>query len=54
MILFPSRMGQAQEFGALVRHIAENQYLNATTDLARCRRPHDGALMLKEPVNLLK
>ncbi len=31
MILFPNRMGQAQEFGALVRHIAENQYLNATT-----------------------
>jgi NAD(P)-dependent dehydrogenase (short-subunit alcohol dehydrogenase family) len=31
MILFPSRMGQATEFGALVRHIAENPYLNATT-----------------------
>ncbi len=31
MILYPSRMGQASEFGALVRHIAENQYLNATT-----------------------
>jgi NAD(P)-dependent dehydrogenase (short-subunit alcohol dehydrogenase family) len=31
MILFPNRMGQAAEFGALVRHIAENAYLNATT-----------------------
>jgi len=31
MILFPNRMGQAEEFGGLVRHIAENQYLNATT-----------------------
>jgi NAD(P)-dependent dehydrogenase (short-subunit alcohol dehydrogenase family) len=31
MILFPNRMGQAAEFGALVRHIAENGYLNATT-----------------------
>lgn len=31
MILYPNRMGQASEFGALVRHIAENQYLNATT-----------------------
>lgn len=31
MILFPNRMGQASEFAALVRHIAENQYLNATT-----------------------
>lgn len=31
MILFPNRMGQADEFGGLVRHIAENQYLNATT-----------------------
>jgi len=31
MILFPNRMGQATEFAALVRHIAENQYLNATT-----------------------
>lgn len=31
MILFPNRMGQAEEFGSLVRHIAENQYLNATT-----------------------
>ena len=31
MILFPNRMGQASEFAALVHHIAENQYLNATT-----------------------
>ncbi len=31
MILFPNRMGQAEEFGGLVRHIVENQYLNATT-----------------------
>jgi NAD(P)-dependent dehydrogenase (short-subunit alcohol dehydrogenase family) len=31
MILFPNRMGQASEFASLVRHIAENQYLNATT-----------------------
>lgn len=31
MILFPNRMGQAEEFAGLVRHIAENPYLNATT-----------------------
>ena len=31
MMLFPSRMGRPSEFGALVRHIAENSYLNATT-----------------------
>lgn len=31
MILFRNRMGQASEFAALVRHIAENQCLNATT-----------------------
>lgn len=31
MILFPNRMGQASEFARLVRHIAENPYLNATT-----------------------
>lgn len=31
MILFPNRMGQADEFAELVRHIAENAYLNATT-----------------------
>jgi NAD(P)-dependent dehydrogenase (short-subunit alcohol dehydrogenase family) len=31
MILYPSRMGSPDEFAALVRHIAENSYLNATT-----------------------
>ena len=31
VILFPRRMGQAHEFGATVRHIVENAYLNATT-----------------------
>lgn len=31
MILYPNRMGQPREFAALVRHIAENSYLNATT-----------------------
>ena len=31
VILFPHRMGQAPEFGGLVRHIVENAYLNATT-----------------------
>ena len=31
VILFPHRMGQAQEFGGLVRHVVENAYLNATT-----------------------
>ena len=31
MILYPNRMGQPEEFAALVRHIAENAYLNATT-----------------------
>ena len=30
-ILFPARMGHPDEFAALVRHIAENSYLNATT-----------------------
>ena len=30
-ILFPNRMGEPSEFGALVRHIAENAYFNATT-----------------------
>ena len=30
-ILFPRRMGHAHEFGMLVRHVAENPYLNATT-----------------------
>ena len=31
MILYPNRMGRSDEFAALVRHIAENSYLNATT-----------------------
>ena len=31
VILFRHRMGQAQEFGGLVRHVVENAYLNATT-----------------------
>ena len=30
-ILFPHRMGYPREFGMLVRHVAENPYLNATT-----------------------
>ena len=31
MVLFPSRMGRADEFAALVRTIVENAYFNATT-----------------------
>lgn len=31
MILYPNRMGQPDEFAGLVKHIAENAYLNATT-----------------------
>jgi NAD(P)-dependent dehydrogenase (short-subunit alcohol dehydrogenase family) len=31
MLLFPNRMGQPEEFAALVCHIVENSYLNATT-----------------------
>ncbi|WP_137388850.1 SDR family NAD(P)-dependent oxidoreductase [Rhodoligotrophos defluvii] len=31
MILFPDRMGRPEEFASLVRHIAENSYINATT-----------------------
>ncbi len=30
-ILFPRRMGQPLEFAALVRHVIENAYMNATT-----------------------
>ena len=30
-MLFPRRMGQAGEFGALVRHLVENAYMNALT-----------------------
>ncbi len=31
MMLFPMRMGAADEFAGLVRHIAENGYINGTT-----------------------
>lgn len=31
MVLYPTRMGQPDEFAGLVRHIVENPYLNATT-----------------------
>jgi NAD(P)-dependent dehydrogenase (short-subunit alcohol dehydrogenase family) len=31
MVLYPSRAGRPEDFGRLVRHIVENQYLNATT-----------------------
>lgn len=31
MILYPNRMGQPDEFASLVKHIAENAYLNATS-----------------------
>ena len=31
MVLYPGRMGQPDEFAGLVRHIAENPYINATT-----------------------
>jgi NAD(P)-dependent dehydrogenase (short-subunit alcohol dehydrogenase family) len=31
MILHPRRLGHPQEFAALVQHIVENEYLNATT-----------------------
>lgn len=31
MVLYPSRMGQPDEFAGLVRHIVENCYINATT-----------------------
>ncbi len=31
MILYPNRMGQPDEFASLVKHIAQNAYLNATT-----------------------
>lgn len=41
MILFPDRMGRPEEFASLVRHIAENSYLNATTiDLDAGARMH--------------
>lgn len=31
MVLYPRRMGRPDEFARLVRHIVENEYLNATT-----------------------
>lgn len=31
MILHPRRLGRPEEFGATVRHVVENDYLNATT-----------------------
>jgi len=31
MVLFPGRMGRAEEYAALVRSVVENGYLNATT-----------------------
>ncbi|ALR19100.1 SDR family NAD(P)-dependent oxidoreductase [Sphingobium baderi] len=41
MILFPDRMGRPEEFASLVRHIAENSYINATTiDLDAGARMH--------------
>lgn len=30
-VLFPRRMGRPSEFAALVRHVVENEYMNATT-----------------------
>jgi NAD(P)-dependent dehydrogenase (short-subunit alcohol dehydrogenase family) len=30
MVLYPKRRGRPEEFGRLVRHIVENEYLNAT------------------------
>ncbi|CAN7489977.1 SDR family NAD(P)-dependent oxidoreductase [Pseudomonas umsongensis] len=35
-LLFPRRMGQPQEFAALVRHVVENAYLNALTLDIQC------------------
>jgi len=35
-LLFPRRMGQPQEFAALVRHVVENPYLNALTLDIQC------------------
>jgi NAD(P)-dependent dehydrogenase (short-subunit alcohol dehydrogenase family) len=31
MVLYPKRIGRPEEFGRLVRHIVENEYINATT-----------------------
>lgn len=35
-LLFPRRMGHAQEFAALVQHVVENAYLNALTLDIQC------------------
>nr|WP_294973303.1 SDR family NAD(P)-dependent oxidoreductase [uncultured Pseudomonas sp.] len=35
-LLFPRRMGRPEEFAALVRHVAENSYLNALTLDIQC------------------
>ena len=35
-LLFPRRMGRPEEFAALVRHVAENPYLNALTLDIQC------------------
>ena len=35
-LLFPRRMGKADEFAALVRHVIENAYLNALTLDIQC------------------
>lgn len=35
-LLFPRRMGRPEEFAALVRHVAENAYLNALTLDIQC------------------
>ncbi|WP_449433475.1 SDR family NAD(P)-dependent oxidoreductase [Pseudomonas putida] len=35
-LLFPRRMGRAQEFAALVQHVVENAYLNALTLDIQC------------------
>jgi len=44
VILYPKPDGAAEEFANLVRHIAENAYLNATTIDIVCRRANAGAL----------
>jgi NAD(P)-dependent dehydrogenase (short-subunit alcohol dehydrogenase family) len=31
IVPFPTRMGRPEEFGRLVQHIVENQYLNGET-----------------------
>ena len=36
MVPFPSRLGKPSEFAALVRHIAENKYINGKVDETAC------------------